>query len=206
MSIQRFTFDKLPVTPWKNGGGVTREVVTWPAGAGLDDFDWRVSIATIAADGPFSVFDGIDRTIVLLEGAGVKLRSAQFEHRLDTPYEPFDFAGEEAVECSLIGGESTDLNVMSRRARGRCAVRVFDAPTRLAKAEHGLLMSVRGRWHVGGGTLAQGQGVWWAGQAEAWKLKPASRDATLVAVGWAPITVTNDTPSPDAMTERIDPS
>ena len=68
MSIQRFSFDELPVMRWKNGGGATREAVNWPPGAGLDAFDWRVSIASIAASGPFSVFTGVERRIMLLEG------------------------------------------------------------------------------------------------------------------------------------------
>ena len=73
--LQRFDTAELHATPWKNGGGTTRQVACWPPGAGSDDFDWRVSIATIAASGPFSTFPGIDRTIMLLDGPGVHLRS-----------------------------------------------------------------------------------------------------------------------------------
>jgi environmental stress-induced protein Ves len=82
--------------PWKNGGGVTREIVCQPPGAGMDSFDWRVSIAHIASDGPFSAFPGIDRVITLLKGGGVHLSSAdgQVNHRLGTPLAPFAFAGE----------------------------------------------------------------------------------------------------------------
>jgi environmental stress-induced protein Ves len=58
--------------PWKNGGGQTTEIAV-SAGASLADFDWRVSIAEINADGPFSAFAGVDRTLVLLSGAGVRL-------------------------------------------------------------------------------------------------------------------------------------
>ncbi len=66
MPWHRFDRATLPATPWKNGGGVTREIVCQPPGAGLAAFDWRVSIATIASDGPFSLFAGIDRVITLL--------------------------------------------------------------------------------------------------------------------------------------------
>ncbi|MCB2071086.1 MAG: HutD family protein, partial [Ottowia sp.] len=69
--LQPFALADLPAEPWKNGGGRTRTVATWPAGAGLSDFDARVSVATIAASGPFSRFPGIDRQIVLLSGGGV---------------------------------------------------------------------------------------------------------------------------------------
>ena len=39
-------------TPWKNGGGTTAEVAVHPPGAGFEDFDWRISMADVAADGP----------------------------------------------------------------------------------------------------------------------------------------------------------
>jgi len=183
--IRRFDVPDLPVSPWKNGGGETREIATWPPYGEPDDFDWRVSVASIGASGPFSPFPGIDRTITLIEGDGVQLRADGLAHRLDTPWQPFEFSGDLAVDCTLLGGASTDLNVMCRRARCRAAVRVFDAPTKLAPADHGLLLCVHGQWRAGGGTLKQGQGVWWAEQTERWRLKPASRDATLVAVGWS---------------------
>ena len=59
--------------PWKNGAGRTTEIAAHPAGAALDAFAWRVSIADVERDGPFSRFPGIDRTIVLLDGAGMRL-------------------------------------------------------------------------------------------------------------------------------------
>jgi environmental stress-induced protein Ves len=182
--LQRFAIADLPPLPWKNGGGVTREIVSWPQDAGLDGFDWRASIATIAANGPFSLFPGVDRTIVLLDGKGVRLQAPGIDHRLDTRHEPFEFSGDLAVHCSLLGGESFDFNLMSRRARGRALVRIFDEPTKLAPSDHGLLLTVDGQWRVGGGRLAQGQGVWWADQAAQWRLTPASRGAKLLAVGW----------------------
>jgi environmental stress-induced protein Ves len=186
MSLQRFVRSALAAMPWKNGGGTTQEVVCWPPGAGLDDFDWRVSIATIAAGGPFSVFPGVDRTIMLLEGEGVRLRAAGFDHSLDAPYEPFAFDGEVAVACELLGGTSTDFNLMVRRAGGRAELRVITDPALLERSAHGLLMVLEGHFRVGGGLLTQGQGVWWAAQPEAWSVKPASRDARLVTVQWWP--------------------
>ena len=183
--IRRFDVPDLPVSPWKNGGGETREIASWPPFGEPDDFDWRVSVASIVASGPFSLFPGIDRTIMLIEGEGVQLRAEGLEHRLDTPWQPFDFSGDLAVDCTLLGGASTDLNVMCRRERCIAAVRVFDEPSKLAPADHGLLLSVRGQWQAGGGTLKQGQGVWWGDQSERWRISPASRDALLVAVGWS---------------------
>ena len=53
---------------WKNGGGVTREVVAHPAGSDLGGFEWRLSIAEVHRGGPFSVFPGIDRHMAVLAG------------------------------------------------------------------------------------------------------------------------------------------
>ena len=73
----------LRAAPWKNGGGSTTEIAISPPDAGFDDFDWRISVATIAADGPFSAFAGIDRVITLLAGAGVLLQGMTRERLLD---------------------------------------------------------------------------------------------------------------------------
>ena len=186
MTLQRFARSALPVTPWKNGGGTTQEVVCFPPGAGLDDFDWRVSIAAIAMGGPFSVFAGVDRTIMLLEGDGVRLQSTGFDHALDTPHQPFAFDGEAAVDCSLLGGLSTDFNLMVRRARGQATLRVISELATLDRSAHGLLMTLEGQWRVGGGTLKLGQGVWWADEPQTWTVKPASRGARLAVVQWRP--------------------
>ena len=111
-------FDRrtLEAMPWKNGGGVTREIVCQPPGAGLDAFDWRVSIAHIASDGPFSRFEGVDRVITLLEGAGVQLSSddGMVAHRLATAWQPFAFAGEAAIDSRLIDGPWDDFSVMTQ--------------------------------------------------------------------------------------------
>lgn len=59
--------------PWKNGGGETVEIAVFPTNAGVDAFDWRISIATVATNGPFSIFPGIDRTLSILSGEGMTL-------------------------------------------------------------------------------------------------------------------------------------
>jgi environmental stress-induced protein Ves len=109
--------------PWKNGGGETVEIAISPEGAGLADFDWRVSTATVASDGPFSVFPGIDRTLSILEGKGMRLFIEGREPVLLTQEsEPLAFAADIAVSATLPDGTITDLNVMSRRGTGRHAV------------------------------------------------------------------------------------
>lgn len=102
-------------TRWRNGTGWTREIHAEPSPAG-DDWDWRVSIAEITADGAFSAFPGIDRELVLLSGDGVRLRFDDGES-VDVlpPYGRHRFAGERALRGELIGGPTHDFNLMWRR-------------------------------------------------------------------------------------------
>ncbi|HEX4533205.1 MAG TPA: HutD family protein [Rhizomicrobium sp.] len=103
--------------PWKNGGGVTREVVVFPRGASFENFGWRVSIATVERGGPFSVFPGIDRTIALFDGRVSLAIAGRESVELSRESEPLTFAGDAATHATLIGGPVTDLNVMTRRGQ-----------------------------------------------------------------------------------------
>ena len=101
---------------WKNGLGWTREVLRWPPGA--DDWDWRVSIAEVDKGGPFSSFHGVDRELVLLSGAGMRLVFEDGERvELRPPHERHRFAGERALEAELFDGPTHDFNLMWRRDR-----------------------------------------------------------------------------------------
>lgn len=188
----RFAIADLPRMPWKNGGGSTREVVCHPPGADMDTFDWRVSIATIAQSGPFSVFAGVDRSIMLLEGDGVQLHApGRFDHRLVTAGQPFAFAGDEAVDCTLLGGESTDFNVMTRRGVVQAQVQVHHADAWHDSASGGVLLAVHGGWTllVDGSApqaLQAGEGLWWADGPRRWQLQAQAEQARLVSVDIAP--------------------
>lgn len=110
--------------PWKNGGGETREIIVSPAGATLETLDWRVSLATIAENGPFSVFKGVQRTLCVIHGAGIRLQAGdRAPVDLHVTSEPYTFDGEVATRARLIDGLIEDLNVMSRRGRYRHSVR-----------------------------------------------------------------------------------
>jgi environmental stress-induced protein Ves len=115
--------------PWKNGGGTTRDIVVSPPGTSLDDFDWRLSLAQVDRDGPFSRFDNVDRTLVLLSGA---MTLHEQDRRIDlVRNEPVAFAGERTIEATLAGGSTLDFNVMTRRGRARHTVeqKLFSALT-----------------------------------------------------------------------------
>jgi len=98
---------------WKNGTGWTREIVRTPDRA---DWDWRLSIAEIEQDGPFSSYPGIDRELVLIRGNGLRLRFDEDEVReLLPPHDRIRFAGESIVHGELIDGPTHDFNLMWRR-------------------------------------------------------------------------------------------
>lgn len=102
--------------PWKNGGGETVEIAVSPDNAGLAGFDWRVSMATVATDGPFSIFPGIDRTLVILDGSGMVLDiEGSTPVLLTTASDPLAFPADIPVAARLEDGAITDLNVMTRR-------------------------------------------------------------------------------------------
>lgn len=109
-------YASLEASPWKNGGGSTTELAVSPPGAGLDEFCWRLSLATIAQSGPFSVFNGIDRTLALVEGEGVRLDIDDRPVRLDADNPVVEFAGEAVVRATVGDGVTTDFNVMTRRS------------------------------------------------------------------------------------------
>lgn len=117
-------------TPWKNGGGSTTEIAIGPAGASLNTFDWRISVARVASDGPFSDFAGIDRTLAVVRGSGLVMTIGDDEPvTLSTKAEPVSFPGDTPTSARLTEGEITDLNVMTRRGRFRHRLLRIAKPT-----------------------------------------------------------------------------
>jgi environmental stress-induced protein Ves len=101
--------------PWKNGMSSTTEIAISPADATLDAFDWRISMAHVASDGPFSSFAAIDRTLLVLEGNGIDLFvDARAPVRIDRDT-IHSFPGDQPTAARLVAGPITDLNVMTRR-------------------------------------------------------------------------------------------
>ena len=106
-------------TPWKNGGGVTRQIAAYPEDAGLDDFGWRISTARVESEGPFSHFAGIDRTLAIVEGQLQFAQEGQALRTVGVNDAPLVFAGEAAVTAAPLGGSVLDFNLMTRRGRWR---------------------------------------------------------------------------------------
>ena len=100
------TYKKMP---WKNGLGFTREIRREPAEG---EFHWRLSIAMINEDGPFSIFPHYTRIINTLSGRGMILKVDGISSRPLLPYDPFVFNGASEVECALIDGPIDDFNLI----------------------------------------------------------------------------------------------
>jgi len=129
--------------PWKNGGGETIEIAVSPAGAGLDDFEWRVSMAHVATSGPFSRFPGVDRTLAVLAGKGIRLRiGGRGAVSLGRDTTPFAFPGDDLTEAELIDGAIDDLNVMTRRAGHRHRLRRLTSASPMGLEREGDLLLV----------------------------------------------------------------
>lgn len=98
---------------WHNGLGWTRAIMAWPSG---NDWEWRLSVAEVEQAAPYSLFPGIDREHVLLEGNGLQLRFADRRTiELHPPGGRARFAGDQAVTGEPLDGRVVMLNLMWRR-------------------------------------------------------------------------------------------
>ena len=102
--------------PWRNGLGSTVELISEIL-EGHEAFSWRLSIASVANDGPFSDFSGYDRTLLLLEGAGITLHNPNGNSiELNSSLDCAHFKGEDLINSSLHDGPIKDFNVMTLRS------------------------------------------------------------------------------------------
>jgi environmental stress-induced protein Ves len=117
-------FAELTPVPWRNGGGLTREVAS-AGGPGPQSFDWRISIADVNEAGPFSTFPGVDRIITVVQGTGMDLVIDGVEHALGL-HEPLSFNGSSRTSCDRLEGPVRDLNVMVANDRMSATVAIRD--------------------------------------------------------------------------------
>jgi uncharacterized protein len=172
--------------PWKNGQGVTTELARSPRDG---EFDWRLSVADVRSDGPFSSFPGYDRVILALSGMGMLL--SHLENGCEAwigRLEPYAFPGDWTTTCELHDGPIRDFNVMTRRGACTASVTVLrltllqsfepKAPTLLLYGVEGdLAVHVPDRI-----VLAREQTLLLEEPSEPILLRPQNREAIAVAI------------------------
>lgn len=124
MTWQTVALANVAPSAWKNGGGITRELLAWPHPT---DWVFRLSVAEVTAAGPFSSFEGVQRWFAVLSGAGVQLRlGAQPPYDIQTlthVSKPFCFDGALPVDCRLMDGATQDFNLMVRTNHAQARMR-----------------------------------------------------------------------------------
>lgn len=128
IKITHLRADDYRAMPWKNGKGTTTELAVGQGAA--EGFDWRLSLADVPETGPFSDFPGIDRTIMMVEGAGMTLDFACHGRAVVArPFQAVAFRGEWPTHCTLHDGPIRDLNVMVARDRMTAEVEILHLET-----------------------------------------------------------------------------
>ena len=148
MALQLISPNQWQTQAWKNGGGITNQLARSDDQSGMR---WRVSIAEVASDGPFSRFEQTDRIIMLLQGEGFCLHGAEDQPVvLDKALVPFAFAGETAIECTLSNGPVRDFNLMTRRSDIKASLQVLlvTEPLSLVLAQESILYLASGQLPV----------------------------------------------------------
>jgi len=183
--MEYFDIRKMAVNLWRNGAGETREICCFPSAT--RDFNWRASIASLASNGDFPQFPGVDRTITLIEGGEVTLDGGNaFCHTLKR-LQPFAFAGEQAVKAQLSDGQmSMDFNIMTRRDRCLAKVRVADRTFTTFGSRGGVIFVLSGAWQLGDKLLTEDQGACWQDGRHTLRLLQPEGQLLFSEITWLP--------------------
>ncbi len=123
--------ESFRLCPWKNGLGTTRELYA-AYGEDQNNYLWRISMAGVVQDGPFSDFPGYDRVLVLLEGHGMTMECRGEETvqqiALKKPLDMAFFSGDWKTSATLTQGKVSDFNVITQRQHCHAKVDIFRAP------------------------------------------------------------------------------
>lgn len=138
--------------PWKNGGGITHEIARKEEAGQLL---WRLSVAEVASDGPFSAFPELERILTVIEGAGLILDTPGGPIAAH-PLEPVRFSGDLPVTGRLLGGPVRDLNVIFDSQRIAAEVRLVTDALPMPAARPAALLCLSGRFRLAGVELPPG--------------------------------------------------
>lgn len=136
MAWNLISLSEAMATPWRNGGGVTRELAAGPT---REDWAWRISVADVTADGPFSHFPGVQRWFAVVRGEGVRLAVDGEVHEVVGTSAPLQFDGAAQVDSWLLAGPTQDLNLMVHRKRASGVMTRLAAGRRFTTSGEGVV-------------------------------------------------------------------
>ncbi|MEO6363235.1 MAG: HutD family protein [Caldimonas sp.] len=175
--------------PWKNGGGVSRDLLSWPT-----DAAWRVRVglAEIDTDGPFSDYSGVERWFTIAAGAGVELSIDGTPHRVAAGAEPLRFDGGAVTTCRRLGGHTTALNLLLLGTTGSMRRLTAGSEWRPRSTSCGLLSADPGTCRFADDAVAMARhALLWFGEAPSGL--SFSADAWAIEVGEAMSRTTDET-------------
>ncbi len=147
---------------WRNGQGVSWEIASYKQD-GAADFSWRFAKARIDNDVPFSIYPGMDRIFMMIEGGGIDLEFEGGEVlQVHEKFVPHEFSCDVPLVCKLLDGPSLDLNLFVARGKWRAGSEVvvidgklqFNFPDQIT-----LIYALEGNCTVAGYALAAGDTV-----------------------------------------------
>lgn len=133
--------------PWRNGGGFTKTLAAKPD-------RWRVSLAEIQRDGPYSRFEGISRISLVLRGGGVRLEHANTVVTLLSA-EAVEYDGAPAWQATLIDGPVTALNVMFPASHPKPRVAAVSSTTNVQPGCKAVIVALDGGCSLSGPAFAE---------------------------------------------------
>lgn len=163
--MQHFNLRDLPQQPWNNGRGSTRLVASAGDGSSGTGFYWRVSVAEIAENCPFSIFPGVDRIAIVLENGPLRLCQANALDELALPRyvasqnKPIAFDGALELHAYIISKPVLCLNIMTRRGAAQAEVHVISASTAINAAPDTILLAAGDGWRLDQAALPKHSGV-----------------------------------------------
>jgi uncharacterized protein len=162
--LEQTYFRERPALPWKNGGGTTRHLAQDVETEGQPG--WRLSLAEIDRDGPFSLFPGMRRHHVIVYGAGLTLRTRDLEITAD-PFCPVTFDGDTTFTAILADGPCKAVNLIFDPRLVAASLQVITTETWSAQGTHSLILCLRGgaTLEEPEGRIVPGQFTWVRGSA-----------------------------------------
>lgn len=168
-----FQLSTLPVTPWKNGGGETREIICVPAPDAPFSGERVLPPCRRMALSPLS---GVDRVITLLAGQPLRLCGENIDQPLAL-WQPWAFPGEWALSSVGIVAPGLDFNIMTQRGRASATVQVVSDLQ--CPASEGVAYVLQGEWDLAGRRCAAGSGLCWRGGSPR-NLRPVGSNGRLL--------------------------